>query len=381
MASSSSPRSTVTADDGALRRTTGVAAFPGPLSLAGGGILTGFEIAYETYGTLSPARDNGILVCHGLTSSQNATGRDPTSTRPGWWEIAIGPGRMLDTDRWFVVCSNVLGGSAGSTAPRSIDPATGRRWGLRFPIVTIADMVDAQAALSDQFGIDCWHAVIGGCMGGFQVYEWARRHPRRLRQGIAISATPATSAYTIALWEVMRQAIYADPAFAGGDYTDDRPPLAGLGLSGMIGAVLWLDRDTLATKYGRKPAMPDAPLGRTLAPEFAVERFLADIRGNAHARFDPNSLIYLTKAVDLFDLGHGHAGLGDAIATIAARMLLVSYASDWRYPAAEIEDLAAVMRARGIDARYAALDSHIGHGAFQFDVSALSPVVADFLGR
>lgn len=371
----------MTAETDGLRRLAGRAAFDTPLALANGGSLPGFEIAYETYGTLSPARDNAILVCHGLTSSQNAAGRDEASNRPGWWQIAIGPGRMLDTDRWFVVCSNVLGGSAGSTAPRSTDPATGRRWGLRFPILAIADMVDAQAALSDRLGIDCWHAVIGGCMGGFQVYEWARRHPDRLRRGIAISATPATSAYTIALWEVMRQAIYADPAFAGGDYTDDRPPLVGLGLSGMIGAVLWLDRDTLATKYGRNPAAAGGPIGQSLSPEFAVERFLADIRANAHARFDPNSLIYLTKAVDLFDLARGHDGLAEAVAAIRARMLLVSYASDWRYPAAEIADLASVMAARGIPADYAALDSRIGHGAFQFDVSALAPVVSDFLAR
>lgn len=381
MASSSSPHLTATAEAGGLHRVADRAAFATPLALGNGGSLPGFEVAYETYGTLSSARDNAILVCHGLTSSQNAAGRDPASTRPGWWEIAIGPGRMLDTDRYFVVCSNVLGGSAGSTAPRSIDPATGRRWGLRFPILTIADMVDAQAALSDRLGIACWHTVIGGCMGGFQVYEWARRHPGRLRRGVAISATPATSAYTIALWEVMRQAIYADPAFAGGDYADDHPPLVGLGLSGMIGAVLWLDRDTLASKYGRNPATPGAAIGQSLAPEFAVERFLADIRANAHARFDPNSLIYLTKAVDLFDLAHGHHSLAESIASIRARMLLVSYASDWRYPSAEIAGLAATMRETGIAAEYAALDSRIGHGAFQFDVSALDPVVVDFLGR
>jgi homoserine O-acetyltransferase len=361
--------------------------FAEPLALTRGGRLAEFDLAYETYGEMSARRDNVILVCHGLTTGPQAAGITADG-RPGWWDIAIGPSRMLDTDRYCVLCVNVLGSCHGSTGPQSPHPEDGRPYGMRFPLLTIADMVDAQCRLLDLLGIERLAAVIGGCMGGFAALEWARRHPHRLARAIAISATPATSAYTIALWEVLRHAIYADPHWRGGDYYGyygGSPPLTGVGLAAMIGSVLWLDRDTLAAKFGRHRAEGAAeasgfgPTGAT--PEFAVETFLERVRGNASLRFDPNSLIVLTRAVDLFDLAAGHADLGQAVAAIAAPVLLASYAGDWRYPAAEIEALAQAMRGVGVTVEHLALDAGIGHGAFQFDLSGLEPAVRRVLAE
>jgi len=357
-----------------MEQHAGTVTLDQPLALARGGILPRPVLAYATYGRRNAAGDNVVLVCHAMTADQHAAGLHPATGRKGWWDIAIGPGKMLDTDRWQVVCLNVPGGNGGSTAPASLDPATGRPYGMRFPEITIADMVDAQARALDQLGIGRLAAVIGGCMGGFQVLEWARRHPARVGRAVAISATPATSAYTIALWELMRQAIYADPAWNGGDYYGQGIPRTGLALGAMIGSVLWLDRDTLAAKFGRRPAADPAQ-------GFAVQEFLGNVRANAEHRFDANSLIRMTQAVDLYDLTAGHADLAAAVAAITAPVLLVSYPGDWRYPAAEIAVLAQVMAQAGIDVRHDSVDSHIGHGAFQFDVSGLEPRVRAFLDR
>ena len=368
----------------ALRQQALVVSFDEPVELVSGGMLPRLDLALETYGSLDEDRSNAILVCHGMTGNQNVAGAPlPDGPPRPWWEAAVGPGRMIDTNRYFVMCANVPGGCAGSTGPASIDPRTGRPFGMRFPGVTIADMADAMARLLDRFDIDRLHAAIGGCMGGFQVLEFARRHPSRLSRAIAISATPNTSAYTIALWEVMRQAIYADPAWNSGDYYDGPGPLTGLGLTAMIGSVLWLDRDTLADKFGRRRAeRPEGsvdPLQPDLPPEFAVQAFLARVRANASMRFDPNSLIYLTKAVDLFDLADGYNDLAAGVAGMVGPVLLVSYEADWRYPRDEIARLAAALEHNGTAVSHHHLTSHLGHGAFQFEVSALAPVVSRFL--
>jgi homoserine O-acetyltransferase len=335
--------------------------FDEPLALACGGGFSRFCLAVEAYGALDHDRRNAVLVCHGLTGTQNAAG-DPIPSSPAqpWWDCAIGPGKMIDTDRYFVVCANVLGGCSGSTGPASIDPDTGKPFGMRFPQLTIADIVDAQARLLDHLRIDTLHAAIGGSMGGFQVLEFARRHPGRLKRAVAICATPHTSSYTIALYELMRQAIYGDPAWNHGDYYHLAPPLTGLGLTAMIGSVLWLDRDTLARKFGRRriahPVANEA-YGPGLPPSFEVEAFLARVRANASARFDPNSLIYLTKAIDRFDLADGYADLAAGVAGVTASVLLASYESDWRFPRDEIARLAAAIALNGTPVFHHHLDS------------------------
>jgi homoserine O-acetyltransferase len=352
-----------------------------PFQLRSGAHLPRLELAVETYGVLNSNKDNAILVCHGLTGNQNAAGEPITPDGPKpWWDCAIGPGKMLDTGRFFVVCANVIGGSEGSTAPRSLDPTTGRPYGMRFPIIEIADMAQGLILVLDYFGVDRLAAAIGGCMGGFQVLELARLHPQRLRRAIAISATPSTSAYTIALWELMRQAIYADPAWNNGDYYSGQPPLSGLGLMSMIGSVLWLDRDVLAEKFGRSRASANPRQSHSFSPEFAVEAFLAQVRSRADTRFDANSLLYLTKAVDLFDLSNGYNSLTAGIEDIAMPTMLVSYEADWRYPRDQIALLAKALSEKNPETQHHHLHSSFGHGAFQFDVSGLAPIVMDFLG-
>lgn len=361
-----------------LRRRTAVAKFDEPLALEGGGSLPRFEIAYETYGDLHANRENAILVSHGLTADQRAAGAGPGDRKPGWWDSAIGPGAALDTDRYFVVSANVLASFGGSTAPASIDPLTGRPYGLRFPIVTIGDMVEAQAKLADRLGIDRFHAVIGGCMGGFLTLEWMVRFPQRLRNAVVISATAQTSAHNVALWEVMREAIRRDPNWRGGDYYDGEPPHSGLALLAMFGALYWMDRATLAKRFGLRRIEGQTP-AFSFAPEFEIEAFLHRIGHNVSDRLDANALLYLTRAVDYFDLTRGHQSLSQALAGARARTLLVSYRADWRYPAEEMEEINQALRDNGLSSRHVTLDSPFGHGGFLYDFSSLDPVIREFL--
>lgn len=344
-----------------------------PFLLASGQALPKLDLAVETYGVLNADRSNTILVCHGMTNNQNAAGQPANDSVKPWWDLAIGPGRMLDTDQYFIICTNVPGGSGGSTSPATLNPVTGNRYGMDFPVIQVADMANAQALVLDHFKIDCVALAIGGCMGGFQVLEFARRYPDRLARAVAISATANTSAYTIALWELMRQAIYADPSWQGGQYYEGAPPLQGIGMTAMIGSVLWLDRETLAKKFGRAPTTTDVISGghSGFNPDFAVEQFLAQVRARATLRFDPNSLLYLTKAVDLYDLETGYESLELAVTAIRAPVLLVSYESDWRYPKDEIAILADALNAAKVPVKHAHIHSEFGHGAFQFDVKDL----------
>lgn len=361
-----------------LRRRTEVAKFDEPLALEGGASLPGFEIAYETYGDLDANGENAILVCHGLTADQRAAGADPSDRKPGWWQSAIGPGAALDTDRYFVVSANVLGGFGGTSAPASIDPRTGRPYGLRFPIVTIGDMVQAQAKLASRLGIDRFHAVVGGCMGGFLTLEWMVRFPDRLRNAIVISATAQTSTHNVALWEVMREAIRRDPNWRNGDYYDGEPPRSGLALLAMFGALYWMDRATLAKRFGLRRIVGQEP-AFSFAPEFEIEAFLHRIGGNVSDRLDANALLYLTRAIDYFDLTRGNQSLSQALAGARARTLLVSYRADWRYPSEEMEEINQALHAHGLSSRHVMVDSPFGHGGFLYDFSSLDPVIREFL--
>ncbi|MBZ6074817.1 homoserine O-acetyltransferase MetX [Microvirga puerhi] len=352
----------------------------GALTLASGQSLSEVDIAFETYGALSPARDNAILLLHGLTADQHAAGPPwHEKGRAGWWNQAIGPGRAIDTDRFFVICPNVLGSFGGSTGPMSRDPATGRAYGMRFPVITIADMVAAQRQLIAALGIERLHAIVGGCMGGFQAFEWMSRHPECVGSAVVISATARTNTHNTALWSVLRAALMSDPAWNDGDYYDGPSPDAGLGLLAMTGALFWMSREALHEKFGLR-TIENRPLRYTLEPEFAIEEFLARVRRNAGAgNLDANALIYLTRAIDYFDLSREYDTVAEALARYTSPLLLVSYATDWRYPSQEMNEIREALEPRSVPVRHEILDSPIGHGAFLYDFNGLEPILRTFL--
>ncbi len=341
-------------------------------------MLHDVQVGFESYGTLSPSKDNAVLLLHGLTSDRHAAGPPwHAGGRPGWWDCAIGPGRALDTDRFCVICVGVLGGTDG-TGPGSIAPETGRPYGLRFPVVTIGDMVSAQAGLLDLLGISRLHAMVGGCMGGNQVLEWLCRHPARTGRAVVISATPRVSTHTLALWSVLRAAAMSDPAWNGGDYYDRAAPDAGMGLLATIGVLFWMTRATLDAKFGLRTG-GDVPVRPTLEPQFAVEHFLRAVHANAAGRLDANTLIYLTRAMDLFDLTRDGTPLSEHLAGVRDPVLLVSYRHDWRYPPEEMAEIEQALAQAGAPCRHVTLDNAGGHGAFLFDFASLAPILADFM--
>jgi homoserine O-acetyltransferase len=365
-----------------------------PLALECGHVLPGHAVSFETYGTLTAARDNAVLVCHSLTKGAHAAGRHAAGhPRSGWWDAAIGPGKLLDTDRYFVICADTL--AAGrSTGPASPDPATGKPYGVRFPVVTVRDMVNAQHQLVTRLGIERLHAVIGGCFGGQQAIEWAIQRPQQVGNAVVITTTPATSAHSIAIFAVMRLLIRGDPAWNGGDYYGESFPAAGLGAAIAAAVPLWMSAEAMDARFGRRPADPPAPApagpapapadppGRryTLDTEFEVESFIARLAAQAGHQLDPNNLMYLTRAVEYFDLEREYGRLEQALAPVCARVLFLSYRRDWRYPAAETDRMHQALLTAGRDSRHVVLDSGLGHGAFLFDVAGLAATVADFLG-
>ena len=347
-----------------------------PLLLDGGRTLPEYVVNFETYGTLSAARDNAILVCHSLTSRAHAAGRHaPDDPQPGWWDAAIGPGKMLDTRRYFVICADALGAGL-STGPASPDPETGRRYGVRFPVITVRDMVRAQRRLVQRLGIERLHAVIGGCMGGQQGIEWAITYPPMVANAVVITTTPATSAHTIAIFSVMRHLIRSDPQWRGGDYYGRSFPVAGLGAAVAAAVPLWMSREAMEARFGRR----SSGYRYTLGPEFDVEAFIGRLVAQARHELDPNGLMYLMRAVEYFDLEREYGSLAAALAPVTARVLFVSYRQDWRYPAAEAERMRAALTEAGRDARHLVLDSAMGHGAFLYEVGGLAPAISGFLG-
>lgn len=346
-----------------------------PLPLDGGRTLPEYVMNFETYGTLSAARDNAILVCHSLTSRAHAAGRRaPDDPQPGWWDAAIGPGKMLDTTRYFVICADALG-AGQTTGPASPDPETGRRYGVRFPVITVRDMVRAQHRLVQRLGIERLHAVIGGCMGGQQALEWAIAYPGMVRNAVVITTTPATSAHTIAIFSVMRHLIRADPQWAGGDYYGRSFPVDGLNAAVAAAVPLWMSREAMESRFGRR----SSGYRYTLGPEFAVEAFIGRLVAQARHELDPNGLMYLMRAVEYFDLEREYGSLEAAFTPVSARAMFVSYRQDWRYPAAEAERMHQAMTAAGGDARHLVLDSAMGHGAFLYEVGGLAARVSGFL--
>lgn len=355
---------------------------PGPLSLDSGLDLPSVTVAYETCGELNADRSNALLVCHALTGDQYVAGTNPLTGKPGWWDRMVGPGKPIDTDRYFVLCANVLGSCMGSTGPASINERTGAPWGMQFPVITIPDMVRAQAALLDVLGIARLHAVVGGSMGGMQALVWAAYHAHRVERALIIASAARHSAQNIAFHEVGRQAIMADPNWRDGAYDPlAAPPAKGLAVARMAAHITYLSEEGLTAKFGRRLQDRDAKTFGFDA-DFQVESYLRH-QGLAFTdRFDANSYLYITRAMDYFDLAEAHNGrLAAAFAgSTGTRFCLVSFTSDWLYPTAESRMIVHALNAVGAPTSFVELDSAFGHDAFLLDVPALDRVVAGFIG-
>ena len=354
-----------------------------PFPLDSGASLGPVTLAYETYGRLNAARTNAILITHALSGSANAAGSHAADgAKPGWWDDCIGPGKAFDTDTFFVVCSNVLGGCSGSTGPAHVDPATGRPYGMRFPVVTIGDMVRAQVRLIDHLGIEQLLCVAGGSMGGMQALEWATHHPQRLKAAIPIATTAHHSPMLIALSEVGRQAIYADPAWNSGDYYDAAlKPDAGLAVARMVGHITYLSEASMQQKFGRR-LQDQVRYGYEFRSEFQVESYLKYKGDNFTRRFDANSYLYVTKAMDYFDLSAETGSVAAAFANSAhVRFLVLSFTSDWLYPSYHSKALVSALTAAGADVTYLDVQSSWGHDAFLLEVGTMTKLLRGFLDR
>ena len=361
-----------------------VLALDAPLALDGGQSLDGVLVAYETCGTLNADKSNAILVCHALTMDQHFVSPNPKTGKPGWWSKAVGPGKTVDTDRYFVVCANVLGSCMGSTGPASAAP-DGLPWGMRFPVITIRDMVRAQVALLDALGIGRVHAVVGGSMGGMQALSFAANFPERCAAALVIASTARHSAQNIAFHEVGRQAIMADPNWRGGDYygvsgKGAKGPEKGLAVARMAAHITYLSEAGLTDKFGRNLQDREAKTFGFDA-DFQVESYLRYQGLSFTDRFDANSYLYITRAMDYFDLAEEHGGrLADAFAKSTARFCLVSFDTDWLYPTAESRLIAHALNAAGCPVSFMELSAPYGHDSFLLDVPELDRVVTGFLG-
>jgi homoserine O-acetyltransferase len=355
--------------------------FDEELRLQSGATLRPVTLAYETYGTLNADRSNTILICHALSGDAHVAGRhSPHDRKAGWWDDAVGPGKAFDTDRYFIVCSNVIGGCSGSTGPSSINPETSRPYGLSFPVVTVADMVEAQRWLIDALDIPSILCVTGGSMGGMQSLQWPVSYPDRVRSALVLASTARTSAQTIALNEVPRQAIYADPNWNEGDYYGKEPPNAGLAVARMIGHITYLSEMSMREKFGRRLQERER-YGYDFATEFEVESYLKYHGNRFTARFDANSFLYITKAIDYFDLSLGRGDLAEAFREVKSKFLVLSYSSDWLYPPQQSEEMVRALLRNGVDASYVEIKSDYGHDAFLLEVERLGELTRDFLAK
>ena len=352
-----------------------------PLQLESGAMLAPFTIAYETYGMLNPERDNAILLLHALSGDAHAAGyHSPNERKPGWWDDMVGPGRTFDTDRYYVICSNVLGGCRGSTGPASINPVTGKPYGSQFPVITIGDMVRAQTMLIDRLGIHRLYAVAGGSMGGFQALEWATAYPERVARAILLATTARHSPQMVAWNAIGRRAIMSDPRWRGGHYYDDEHPEDGLALARMIGHVTYLSEPALEQKFGRSLQRAEHT-AYTLEQEFAIESYLEYQADTFNARFDANTYLYITKAMDYWDLPARYGSLKQALAHSRCPFLLLSFTSDWLYPTSESLLIAETLEQLGRDYQHVELHSQAGHDAFLVDYRAQTPYISAFLRR
>lgn len=352
-----------------------------PLELECGRSLAPITIAYETYGELAPQRDNAVLVFHALSGDAHVAGyHSPDDRKPGWWDTMVGPGKAFDTTRYMVICANVIGGCKGSTGPSSTNPATGRPYGLDFPMVTVGDMVRAQERLVSHLGIRRLLAVTGGSMGGMLALDWAVRYPDRVASVIAVATTARLNAQGIAFNEVGRQAIMADPHWKGGDYYDGEPPRSGLAIARMIGHITYLSDEQMHQKFGRRLQDRDS-FGYDFRTEFQVESYLR-YQGSAFVnRFDANSYLYITKAIDYFDLAAGKRSLVEALEHVRAEFLVISFSSDWLFPTAQSKELVRALQANGVRTTFLEIPSAYGHDSFLLPNEQQESAVAGFLAR
>lgn len=341
--------------------------------------LPELKIAYETYGELNKKKTNAILICHALSGDAHAAGYHEGETKPGWWDDMIGPGKAFDTDKYFVVCSNIIGGCRGSIGPNSINPKTGKPYGLSFPIVTIKDMVSAQKMLLDSMGIEKLLCVSGGSMGGMQVLQWGLSYPKYVQSCIPIATTYKHSAQQIAFSEVGRQAIMADPNWEGGDYHEKKThPSAGLAVARMIGHITYMSNNSMEQKFGRM--LKKEEYGYEFTAEFEVEGYLR-YRGDAFVkRFDANSYLYITKAMDYFDLQQDDK-LIHAFKDAKSRFLIIAFSSDWLYPPYQSKEIVKALKMNGVDVTYCEISSDYGHDAFLLEFNEETKLVKHFIDK
>ena len=352
----------------------------GPVRLDSGAQLAPVEMAYETYGTLNAEKSNAILICHALTGDQYVASTHPVTGKSGWWERMVGPDKPVDTSRYFVICANVIGSCLGSSGPATVNPATDKPWGMEFPVLTISDMVKAQAILLDHLGIERLHAVIGGSMGGMQALTWAALYPERVKAAVVIASAARHSAQNIAFHEVGRQAIMADPRWRGGNYyADNDPPTSGLAVARMTAHITYLSEAGLTEKFGRRLQDRDAKTFGFDA-DFQVESYLRHQGISFTDRFDANSYLYITRAMDYLDLAEPHGGiLADAFKGSKTRFCLISFDSDWLYPTSESRAIVHALNAAGAAVSFVELSSAFGHDSFLLENPEMNRIVDGFL--
>ena len=352
---------------------------PHELVLEGGGRLGPVTIAYETYGRLNKDKTNALLILHALSGDSHAAGKySADDPKPGWWDNMIGPGKAFDTDKFYVICSNVVGGCQGSTGPSSANPATGKPYALSFPVITVSDMVQAQRHLVDHLGIDRLFAVVGGSMGGMQALQWAVSFPDRVLASIPIATTSKHSPQQIAFNQVGRAAIMADPNFHDGDYYGGEVPKDGLALARMVGHITYLSDDSMHEKFGRR-LRGKKTLGFSFNLDFEVETYLR-YKGDAFvSRFDANSYLYITKAIDYFDLSLPSGSLVKALEKVKSKFLVISFKSDWLYPPYQSKEIVKALMVNGVDITYCEIDSRYGHDAFLMDEREMPKILRNFL--
>jgi homoserine O-acetyltransferase len=351
-----------------------------PLRLDCGIDLAPFQTAYQAYGQLNADRSNAILICHALTGDQHVANVHPVTGKPGWWQTLVGPGKPIDTDRYYVVCANVVGGCMGSTGPSSTNPATGKLWGLDFPIITIPDMVRAQAMLLDYLGIEKLFAVVGGSMGGMQALQWTTAYPERVFSALAVACSTRHSAQNIAFHELGRQAVMADPDWRGGRYfEDDAHPRRGLGVARMAAHITYLSDAALHRKFGRRLQDREVPTF-SFDADFEVESYLRHQGSSFVERFDANSYLYLTRAMDYFDIAADHDGvLAEAWRGTRTRFCVVSFTSDWLFPTSEARAVVHALNAGSARVSFAEIETDRGHDAFLLDVPEFIEISRAFL--
>ncbi|MEO8607511.1 MAG: homoserine O-acetyltransferase [Chloroflexota bacterium] len=355
--------------------------FNQPLHLHSGQTLENFTLAYETYGTLNADHSNAILICHALSGDAHVAGyhTDDPDEKPGWWDDAVGPGKMFDTQRYFVICSNVIGGCQGSTGPSSPAP-DGNPYALRFPFVTVADMVQAQRHLMDHLGIHKLFSIAGGSMGGMQALQWAVDYPERVGSVLFLAATARSSTQNIAFNEIGRQAIYADPHWNNGNYYERTPPAAGLAVARMVGHITYMSESSLEEKFGRR-LQDGNELVYGFSTDFAVEGYLKYQGEKFVERFDANSYLYITKALDYYDVADGYTDVQDALRQTQARYLVVSISSDWLYTAGQARELVDALHEIEREVEYEHIQATFGHDSFLVEVETMTQIVGGYLDR